>query len=113
MIAGELENVQALPFGEQDDLEAYGQRAREMYAAMPEGSIVLFDLFSGTPFNQMMARCEGMEVEGLCGLSLPMLLDALSMREFLSGGELVQALAESARAGVVDVGEFMHQALEG
>lgn len=112
MIVGETPNVTALPFRAEDDLEQYGLRANAIYSAMPEGSIVLYDLFSGTPFNQMLARCGGRPIDGLCGVSLPVLLDALSMRECMSGDALVRALEESAHAGIVNVRTFMQDTLQ-
>lgn len=112
MIAGDFTGVTALPFQKEDNPEEYARRAIDLYKQMPQGSIVLFDLFSGTPFNQMMQHCGGKVIHGLCGASLPMLLDALSMRECMAGEELIKAIEQSAHASVVNVGEFMAQALQ-
>ena len=86
MIGGEAVNVVALP--------------------LPEGSIVLFDLASGTPFNQMMMKSGGEEFPGLCGMNLPVLLEAMTMREAMKGSELVALLEESAKAAVVNIKSF-------
>ena len=84
----------------------YGQEAMETLRSMPEGSIVLFDLASGTPFNQMMMQSAGEEFPGLCGVSLPVLLEALALREVMQGEELIETLEESAKAAVVNIHSF-------
>lgn len=106
MIAGEAQNVMAMPLFENSDINMYGQEAMETLRAMPEGSIVLFDLASGTPFNQMMMQSAGEEFPGLCGVSLPVLLEALALREVMQGEELIETLEESAKAAVVNIHSF-------
>ena len=56
MIGGEAVNVVALPLLENASIDEYGEKAMQTFKQMPEGSIVLFDLASGTPFNQMMMK---------------------------------------------------------
>lgn len=106
MIAGEAPNVVALPLFETSSIEDYGTQAMETFHAMPEGSIVLFDLASGTPFNQMMIKSGGQRFPGLCGVSLPVLLEAMALREAMQGQELVDTLADSAKAAIVNIREF-------
>lgn len=103
MIAGATENVIAMPLYESSNIEDYGALAMETFRAMPEGSIVLFDLASGTPFNQMMIKSCGVAFPGLCGMSLPVLLEALALREVVQGQELIDLLGDAARAAVVDI----------
>ena len=102
MIGGEAVNVVALPLLENASIDEYGEKAMQM----PEGSIVLFDLASGTPFNQMMMKSGGEEFPGLCGMNLPVLLEAMTMREAMKGSELVALLEESAKAAVVNIKSF-------
>ena len=106
LIAGSCDNVAALPLREDDDVEAYGDKAMALFKSMPEGSIVLFDLLGGTPFNQLMMKSGGEEVPGLCGMNLPVLLEAMTMREAMKGSELVALLEESAKAAVVNIKSF-------
>ena len=106
MIAGEAVNVVALPLFENASIEDYGNTAVETFKSMPDGSIVLFDLASGTPFNQMMMKSNGEAFPGLCGMSLPVLLEAITMREAMQGEELIAFLAETAKAAVVNIHSF-------
>lgn len=107
MICGETQGVTALPFISGTDLQIYARSAKETYKAMPEGSIILFDLFCGTPFNQMLEQSDGSPMYGLCGVNLPMLIDALNFRESLSGQALIDAVAVSGRDSMVDLSKFI------
>ena len=98
MIGGEAVNVVALPLLENASIDEYGEKAMQTFKQMPEGSIVLFDLASGTPFNQMMMKSGGEEFPGL--------LEAMTMREAMKGSELVALLEESAKAAVVNIKSF-------
>lgn len=112
MIAGTAENVVALPLHEQDDINEYGRNAMQTLRAMPEGTIVLFDLASGTPFNQMMMQSGGEAFYGLCGMSLPLLLEALTLREFMQGEELISALVSAGQSAVVSIASFFDPTLD-
>lgn len=108
MICGPLENVKALPFLSGADLDEYGKSAKECYDAMPEGSIILFDLFGGTPFNQMIARNDGKSsMHGLCGVNLPLLIEAANLRMSFDGQDLIDKIKEAAGASIVDLEEFL------
>jgi mannose/fructose-specific phosphotransferase system component IIA len=109
MINGEIDNVTAIPFEEGVNIEEYAESIKSAYTQMPPGSIVLFDLFSGTPFNQFLSCCTDLTAHGLCGASLPILLDALMFRETLHGAELVKAIEESAHDSIVNVEEFIEK----
>ena len=54
----------------------------------------------------MMRKSGGEEFPGLCGMNLPVLLEAMTMREAMKGSELVALLEESAKAAVVNIKSF-------
>ena len=60
-----------------------------------DGVIVMADLFGGTPCKESLMMCQsGRNVEVLCGVNLPMLLKANSLRaETMPLPELASALA--------------------
>lgn len=112
MIGADVEtNVFALPFLETTDLTDYVQQAVEYLRVMPDGSIVLLDLFSGTPFNQLLQVCfaENLEIHALCGVNLPILLEACVMRESMAGEELIDALREAGINSLVNAGEYLRE----
>lgn len=105
MINNDTEEIYTLPFTESTGLDEYREKAAALYKTLPEGSIVLFDLFCGTPFNQMAMT--GERIYGLSGLNLPMLVDAMAFRRSMRGAELIKALSESAKDGIVSMEEFL------
>lgn len=109
MIGGTAENVRALPLLEDADIGEYGQTAMDTFHAMPAGSIVLFDLASGTPFNQMMLQSGGVRFPGLCGMNLPILLEALTLREFMQGEELTAALEAAGHNALLNISSFFEE----
>lgn len=106
MIYGDFDGVKAMPFYDGSDIRAYGEAAMRVYGEMPEGSIILFDLFCGTPFNQVMEQCAQTRIYGLCGVNLPILIEALNFRGNLAGQELIDAVTESGKESLVDVKSF-------
>lgn len=107
LISGDVDGIVGLPLEPGCDVSAYADRACAMLNEMPEGSIILFDLFAGTPFNQLVARFQEQPFCALCGVNLPMLLDANTMRETLSGAELIRAVEEAAQESIVNVNDFI------
>ena len=54
MVFGESENLAAFSFEEGDDADQYRMKVAETLERFPVGSVVMLDLFGGTPCNQMM-----------------------------------------------------------
>ena len=81
MVFGGIENAEAVTFVPGENAEDLKQKYQEH---MTEGEDVLFlvDLFGGSPYNaafQIAAQAENTDV--ISGLSLPMLLDVVGIRE--------------------------------
>ena len=100
---GETESLIALCLEDADNAKAYGDELMKIIEAIPKGSLLLFDLFGGTPCNQYCEKGIGRGMFALTGVNLGMLLEALSERESLSGEELFEAVLEAGRAGVVNL----------
>lgn len=106
----------ALFFGEQAQFAAVcihaGENAEDFYKTFlqtvtavdsGDGVLVLCDILSGTPCNCAVRALAsfGDRMDILCGVNLPMVLQALADRE---AGELDPALlCEQAAAGILDV----------
>src|SRR5699024_11376174 len=62
----------------------------ETIDAFPKGSLILVDLFGGTPCNQVMRYVQekGQPLEVVGGMNLPMLVNSVIAREEKSGKEL-------------------------
>lgn len=103
MLFGQSPNVSAFALEVGDDVEAFRKEFSEEYNRMPEGSIIMMDLFGGTPCNQTIfyAKENHMDIPAICGMNLPMLIDAVTGREMCSGKELIEKLQTTGKDGVV------------
>lgn len=105
MVFGESENVAAFSFEEGDDADQYRMTVAETLERFPEGSIVILDLFGGTPCNQMLRYVQetGKVIEIVAGMNLPMLVSTLLERENSFGKELGNGAAANGKEGVVRI----------
>ncbi|EGO63092.1 PTS sugar transporter subunit IIA [Acetonema longum] len=97
MIVGAMESVRALslmPGMEPDDFLAAVKTALE---SMPEGSLLISDLFGGTPANVSAAISTTRNIGAVSGLSLSMLIEAASSRMALRGEALAEAVVQAGR----------------
>ena len=101
MIVGEIPNVTAVSIGWHDSPDD-AQREIEQAIARAEsgkGTVVLTDMFGGTPSNLSMMFLEKGRVEVVTGVNLPMLIKLASLREEDEGDDLLEVAAEAAREG--------------
>ncbi len=81
------------------------EHVRASLASLGEGGcLVLVDIFGGTPSN-VMARFAGPGISVVTGVSLPMLVTALSQRDRLALDPLAEKVADAGRRGVVSVNQ--------
>jgi PTS system ascorbate-specific IIA component len=94
----------ALGVSRQDDPDAVLARARELAARLDDGSglLVLTDMFGATPCNVAARLLADGRVEGVAGVSLPMLIRVLSGRNGSLPGAVQRALSGGAE-GVVHI----------
>jgi PTS system ascorbate-specific IIA component len=88
--------VEALDVVADQDPEEVRRLAREAIARMDDGAgvLVLTDIIGATPCNCTLAFCVPGKVEVVAGVSLPMLLRAISYRH-----NTLDSVAEMALAG--------------
>ena len=86
----------------QDDPDDLAARARELLVSIDagDGVLVLTDIFGATPGNVVSRLLEDGRVEGVSGVSLPMLLRVLTGRNGSLKGAVERALSGGAE-GVV------------
>ena len=71
MLFGESENIAAYSLEPGDDIDKYREAFVEMINEFPEGSMILVDLFGGTPCNQVMRHIQETEKPGSCRRNEP------------------------------------------
>ena len=106
ILGGAPAQVVTLSVWRQDDPDDLVLRARELLDQIDagDGVLVLTDIFGATPGNVVSRLLSDGRVEGVSGLSLPMLLRVLSGRDpFISNklGAAVQRALSGGAEGVV------------
>jgi PTS system ascorbate-specific IIA component len=102
ILGGEPPQAAALGVSYEDDPEQVLARARATVRELDrgEGVIVLSDIFGATPCNLCARLLEDGRVEGVSGVSLPMLLRVLTGRDGTLAETVRRALSGAAE-GVV------------
>jgi mannose PTS system EIIA component len=82
MIVGEIPHVTGVSIGWHDDPDDAQEEIREAIerVASGQGTVVLTDMFGGTPSNLSLAFLEKDQVEVVTGVNLPMLIKLVSLR---------------------------------
>jgi mannose PTS system EIIA component len=101
------QQVATLSVWRQDDPDDLVLRARELLDGLDagDGVLVLTDIFGATPGNVVSRLLEDGKVEGVSGVSLPMLLRLLTNREGVKGGaqgNKLRGAIERAMSGGAD-----------
>ena len=105
MLFGESENIAAYSLEPGDDIDKYREAFVETINEFPEGSMILVDLFGGTPCNQVMRHIQETEkpLEVVGGMNLPMLVNAVLAREGMSGKDFSLDTVENGKNGIFRV----------
>ena len=111
MLFGDAENIAAYTLDPGDDIDYFRESFVEALNEFPEGTIIMVDLFGGTPCNQVMRYVQETEkpLEVVAGMNLPMLVNALMARESMSGKEFSMDAVSNGQSGIlrVDVESFL------
>ena len=104
MIAGELKNVYSLSLMEGTDPMDLAMELKELL-----DTIILTDLFGGTPSNTAARFALEKNYTVLAGLNLAMLIEAEMQRGMLKGDELEEDLMNAAKDGVRNIRKIMKE----
>ena len=101
ILGGPPRQVATLAVWRQDDPDDLVLRGGELLAQIDdgEGVLVLTDLFGATPGNVVSRLLQDGRVEGVSGVSLPMLLRVLTGRNGDRGGKLSDSVARALSGG--------------
>ncbi|MEF3091249.1 PTS fructose transporter subunit IIA [Raoultella sp. WB_B2P2-3] len=103
MILGKMDNVYCFslepgmaPEQLMDDISA-------LLSAAPENIIIFTDIYAGTPSNvaAIFAKLRGYPV--ICGMNLPMLIEAEMQREEVTLSELVSRIIEAGNGSIKNI----------
>jgi len=101
-IVGDLAHVQAVSIGWHDDVELARQEIGQAIArvATPAGTLVLTDMFGGTPSNLAVTFLVPNRVEVVTGVNLPMLLKLATLRQADDLHEVARLVREHGQGAV-------------
>lgn len=97
-VVGKQEQVEAVCIGPEDDMEMRREEILKKAEGVNqgEGTIVLTDMFGGTPSNLAISIMDRAKVEIIAGINLPMLIKLASLRK---DKPLKEAVAGAQEAG--------------
>ena len=109
MIGLDTAHVEAVPLRIDSSLEEYAKLLEEAVERLDcgEGVLVMVDILSGTPFNQICPMLKEKNIEVITGMNLPMFISAVGSRDSKTLGELGESIIEDSRAGMIRVRDFL------
>jgi len=105
ILGGAPQQVATLSVWRQDDPDDLVLRANELLEQIDagDGVLVLTDIFGATPGNVVSRLLDDGHIEGVSGVSLPMLLRVLTGRNGSSGNKLRGAVQRALSGGAEGV----------
>lgn len=103
MIVGITDEVYAVPLVPGQTLESYVAQVSEILEEQDVPSILLVDLFGGTPSNCAGSLSAKYDVEVVSGVNVPMLVEAVQIRGLYTGEKLRQQLIAGGCGGIHDL----------
>jgi PTS system mannose-specific IIA component len=110
-VVGKQDAVETVCIEPDDDME---QRRQEIAEAIErvdtgEGTIILTDLFGGTPSNLAISLMSAGKVEVIAGINLPMLVRLAKARTCMSVHDAVAAARDAGRNYITVASEYLGQ----
>jgi mannose PTS system EIIA component len=110
-VVGEQPDVATICIGPNDDMEA---RRREIANAIKRvdsgnGTVILTDLFGGTPSNLAISLLKRGTTEVIAGINLPMLIRLAGARKEMELSAAVAAAREAGRNYITIASEYLGQ----
>ena len=98
-VVGKQEQVEAVCIGPEDDMEMRREEILKKAGEVNSGSgtIVLTDMFGGTPSNLAISIMDRAPVEIIAGINLPMLIKLASLRKDKSLKEAGEGAQEAGK----------------
>ena len=110
-IVGDMDHVQAVSIGWHDDVEHARQLIGDAIArvATPTGTLVLTDMFGGTPSNLAVTFLAPDKVEVVTGVNLPMLLKLATLGQPGSLRDIARTVHENGQNAVWVASELLEK----
>ncbi|HEY1795739.1 MAG TPA: PTS sugar transporter subunit IIA [Stellaceae bacterium] len=111
-VVGGQTQIAAICIGPDDDME---QRRQEILKSIREvdtgdGTVLLTDMFGGTPSNLAISVMDRAKVEVVAGVNLPMLIKLASLRQTEALDRAVLGAQEAGRKYINVASQLLHDA---
>lgn len=108
-VVGKQEQVEAVCIGPEDDMESRRAEILKKIESVNkgDGTIVLTDMFGGTPSNLALSLMEKAKIEIIAGINLPMLIKLCSLRKDKSLKESVIGAQEAGKKYITVASELL------
>ena len=106
MIMGPLEDTYCISLMEGMDPLELKDKLAELLKDAPTNTIIMTDLFGGTPSNTAAMFAFETEYSIICGLNLPMLIEA-EMTRMQGNYNLNQKIIQTGKESVIDIKKLM------
>ena len=111
MIAGSFENVSALALNPKDTFDDYLLKVKEKLNAFNGKTLVIVDLFGGTPSNIAALLSREYDIAALSGLNLPMLLEAIISKDNINSDNLNEAALKAGQGNCKDIIKMINESV--
>jgi PTS system mannose-specific IIA component len=110
-VVGRQDDVATVCIGPNDDMERRRREISDKIKAVDsgQGTIVLTDLFGGTPSNLAISIMKAGKVEVIAGINLPMLIRLAKARNCMSVSEAAIAARDAGRNYITIASEYLGQ----
>ena len=110
MIAGSAERLFSVPLLPGESPEGFGEKLNAALQEIAgEETLVLIDLFGGTPYNVAARQVLKKNVECVTGANLPMLLELVMSRDGATLSELAEEIAQAGQESVKNLGPMLRK----
>jgi D-glucosaminate-specific PTS system IIA component len=97
MIVGEIQGVYEIALSPMDTFEEFYQKVKAKIQSMPENSLIITDIFGGTTSNVAARLSVDFKINVISGLSAPILLEAITTREYGDFTNIADKLVNAGR----------------
>jgi len=110
MIAGHAEGLYSVSLLPGESPEGFGAKLEEALQEIEgQETLVLIDLFGGTPYNVAARQVLKENVECVTGANLPMLLELVMARDDASLSELAKEITQVGQESVKNLGPMLRK----
>ncbi|MBQ7223442.1 MAG: hypothetical protein IJS38_02610 [Erysipelotrichaceae bacterium] len=104
-------NVYPICLGPEENTDEYLKRVTEKLED-PERTLVLIDIYGGSPFNTVVKLSREKKIYALAGINVPLMLEILVRRETMSAREILEEVTQLAEGSIVNVTNVIEERLK-